>query len=160
MTIAALRARLEASRSALVATLQGLSERDFTTDVGDGITLLQLLAGLAPAEREAVRRAREAAGAATRPTPDRVERERLLPPALIHDLAGARLLQLDPFGIEQVPGVYPYPVYSEPKVRHRPSLESVSGRAVFYWRPRSSVKRPCFTLSPKGLRRWSKRAAA
>ena len=90
MTIAALRARLEASRSALVATLQGLSERDFTTDVGDGITLLQLLAGLAPAEREAVRRAREAAGAATRPTPDRVERERLLPPALIHDLAGAR----------------------------------------------------------------------
>ena len=90
MTIAALRARLEASRAALVATLQGLSERDFTADAGDGITLLQLLAALAPAEREAVRRARNAAGAAARPTPDRVERERLLPPAMIHDLAGAR----------------------------------------------------------------------
>ena len=90
MTSAALRARLEVSRAALVAALQGLSERDFTADAGHGITLLQLLAALAPAEREAVRRARSATGATARPTPGRVERERLLPPAVIHDLAGAR----------------------------------------------------------------------
>ncbi len=90
MTVVDLRARLEASRAALVAALQGLSERDFTADAGGGMTLLQLLGALAPAEREAVRRARSAAGAAARPTPGRVERERLLPPALIHDLAGAR----------------------------------------------------------------------
>ena len=76
-----------------------------------------------------------------------------------HDLAGACLLQLYPFGIKQVSGVYSYPVYSEPEVRHCPSLKSVSGRAVFYWRPRSSVKRPFFTLGPRGLRLWSKRAA-
>ena len=41
-----LRARLEASRATLLAALEGVTERDFTTNLGDGMTVVRLLAGL------------------------------------------------------------------------------------------------------------------
>ena len=109
MSPVALRQRLEASRRALLEAVQGLTEQAFMSELGggsepegaaepEGTTVAAYLAALAPAEREAVRRAREAVGAAPRPLPAASARERVLPPQLIHDLAGARyetLLFLD-----------------------------------------------------------------
>lgn len=84
-----LRAGLAQSRAALLSALEGLTERDFAASTG-GATVLGLLSALAPAEREAVQRAREAAGAARRPSPQRAERSRPLAPQIVHDMAGAR----------------------------------------------------------------------
>lgn len=76
-----LRARLEASRDALLTSLVGVTERDFAIDLGDG-TVVQLLARLASEESQA---ASEALGEpfATR------EVERPMPPQAVHALAGA-----------------------------------------------------------------------
>ena len=89
MDASALRARLEGSRRSLVEAVQGLTERDFATEV-DGTSIAAQLAVLAPAEREAVRGARQALGIPQRPLPPATERERVSPPQLVHDLAGAR----------------------------------------------------------------------
>ena len=50
---AALRARLEASRAALLDAIARLTEQDFATDLGDGQSVVALLAALAAEEREA-----------------------------------------------------------------------------------------------------------
>ena len=104
-----LRERLQSSRRALLDAMQGLTEQDFATELAgeQGATVAVYLAALAPAEREAVRRAREAVGAAPRPLPATGRRERVLPPQVIHDLAGARhetLLFLDAPGLD-TPGL-------------------------------------------------------
>ena len=83
----ALRARLDASRAALLASLEGVTERDFgvtlNADSGGGETVVQALAALASAERLAT------ATAAGETVADRVV-ERPLPPQVMHALAGAR----------------------------------------------------------------------
>ncbi len=74
-----------------------MTEQAFAAEL-EGVTVVAYLAALAPAEREAVTRARQAAGLPARPMPSAGERERVLPPQVIHDLAGARhetLLLLD-----------------------------------------------------------------
>lgn len=80
---ARLRARLEASRAALLAALEGVTERDFTTNLGDGVTVVRLLAGLVAEEQADVARLR--GETVTVATP-----ERPLPPQVVHGLAGAR----------------------------------------------------------------------
>ncbi len=79
----ALRARLDASRAALLAALEGITERAFAADLGDGTTVVRALAELAAAERSDVAAA-GGPGAATRVA------EKPLPPQVVHDLAGAR----------------------------------------------------------------------
>ena len=74
-----------------------MTEEAFAAELED-VTVVAYLATLAPAEREAVRLARQAIDAPQRPVPSAGERERVLPPQVIHDLAGARhetLLLLD-----------------------------------------------------------------
>ncbi len=78
-----LAARLEMARRALVGVLEGLTERDFATDLGGGETVVRLLANLAGAEHRAVV---EAGGTGVHGAPA----EKPLPPQVIHDLAGAR----------------------------------------------------------------------
>lgn len=75
--------RLDAARAALLDALQGLTERDFATDLGGGETVVRLLAQLAVAEHAAVL---EAGGSGTHGS----RAERPLPPQVVHDLAGAR----------------------------------------------------------------------
>ena len=78
----ALLARLDASRTALLAALEGLTEHDFAADLGDGRTVTQALAALAEAER---RENAEVRGETVAdPTPGRP-----LPPQVVHALAGA-----------------------------------------------------------------------
>ena len=90
MTTEEVRAALEASREALLSAIRGLTERDFAAELGDGESVLVALLLLARAERDAVRSALGAAGAASRPLPRRVRQSRPVPPQVIHDLAGAR----------------------------------------------------------------------
>lgn len=78
-----LAARLEVARRALLGALEGLTERDFATDLGDGETVVRLLANLAAAEHRAVV---EAGGTGVHGAPP----EKPLPPQVVHDLAGAR----------------------------------------------------------------------
>lgn len=78
----ALHARLEASRAVLLAALEGVTERDFASDLG-GETVVQLLARLAAEERAAV-------AAAGGPATSERHVEKPLPPQVIHALAGAR----------------------------------------------------------------------
>ncbi|MFA7297638.1 MAG: hypothetical protein WC211_10730 [Dehalococcoidia bacterium] len=86
-----LRARLDASRATLLEAVRGLTERDFSADLGAGETVVDALAALARAEREAVHTARAAAGAPPRPLPaGKAVAGRPLPPQVVHDLAGAR----------------------------------------------------------------------
>ena len=82
---AALRARLEASRAALLDAIARLTEQDFATDLGDGQSVVALLAALAAEEREA---AAEVGGEAV-VLPGRESTASLAPQA-VHDLAGAR----------------------------------------------------------------------
>lgn len=79
----ALNDRLEAARLTLLSALEGLTERDFATDLGGGETVVRLLAHLAGAEHQAVVEAggTSAHGAAA---------EKPLPPQVVHDLAGVR----------------------------------------------------------------------
>lgn len=88
--IADLKGRLDASRAALLEAVRGLTERDFAAPLGDG-TVVEALAALARAERDAVHAARQAAGAEPRPLPSgKAASSRPLPPQVVHDLAGAR----------------------------------------------------------------------
>ncbi|MEX1023015.1 MAG: hypothetical protein WD058_07685 [Dehalococcoidia bacterium] len=85
---AALHARLDASRAALLAALEGVTERDFASTLPDGSgegpeTVVQALARVAAEERGAV-----AAAEGVRVEERTVERP--LPPQAIHGLAGAR----------------------------------------------------------------------
>lgn len=92
MNVSAIRERLESSRAALLAALEGVTERDFAAELAPGMTVVAKLATLAPAEREAIREARLAVGAPERPLPGagaNVSR-RATPPQVVHDLAGAR----------------------------------------------------------------------
>lgn len=82
-TLARLNERLDGSRAALLRALEGVTERDFSTDLG-GETVVGLLARLADGERRAVATARG------RPAAKAARRERPLPPQVVHDLAGAR----------------------------------------------------------------------
>lgn len=98
--VEATRTLLEQSRAALLAALEGVTERDFTAELEPGTTMIAALAALAPAEREAVRDARVAIGAPERPLPagGASVTGRATPPQVVHDLAGARyetLLFLD-----------------------------------------------------------------
>ena len=83
----ALRARLDASRAALLASLEGVTDRDFGVDIGrpdaGGETVVQALATLASDERHAT------AAVAGETVTDRVV-ERPLPPQVVHALASAR----------------------------------------------------------------------
>jgi hypothetical protein len=79
----ALRERLDASRAALLAALEGVTERDFAADAG-GETVVRLLGRLATEERRAVLEARG------QPVPELRMPERPLAPQVVHDLAGAR----------------------------------------------------------------------
>ena len=80
-----LRARLEASRASLLDAIARLTEQDFATDLGDGQSVVALLAALAAEEREA---AAEVGGEAV-VLPGRESTASLAPQA-VHDLAGAR----------------------------------------------------------------------
>ncbi len=91
MTTVELRAAIEVSRAALIRAIQSLSERDFAAELAPSEPIVLVLAALAPAEREAVNRAREAVGAVTRLlSSERGSRTWPVPPQVIHDLSGAR----------------------------------------------------------------------
>ncbi|MDA0364783.1 MAG: hypothetical protein O3B31_01445 [Chloroflexi bacterium] len=77
------RARLAASRAALLRALEGVTERDFEAAFDDDRSLVVALAELAMHERAAVARVR--GGESTAKVP-----EKPLAPQVIHDLAGAR----------------------------------------------------------------------
>lgn len=79
----ALRAKLAASRAALMRALEGMTEREFAAEFEDGMPVVRALAELAGAERAAVVRARGPVTATPAP-------EKPLPPQVVHDLAGAR----------------------------------------------------------------------
>ena len=81
----ALRARLEASRTSLLDAIARLTEQDFATDLGDGQSVVALLAALAADEREAA----AAVGGEAVVLPGRESTASLAPQA-VHDLAGAR----------------------------------------------------------------------
>lgn len=83
----ALALRLETARGTLMGALEGLTERDFATDLGGGETLVRMLANLAGAEHRAVS---EAGGTGVHSAPP----EKPLPPQVVHDLAGARYRML------------------------------------------------------------------
>jgi len=90
MTLDELRQSLAAARAALLEAMGSLTERDFAQQI-DGATLTEWLAALAPAEREAVREARRALGLEERALlPQGGDARRVLPPQVVHDLAGAR----------------------------------------------------------------------
>lgn len=88
----ALRAALNASRAALLASIGTLAERDFASSLPSGETVVAALAELARLERDAVKVARVAIDAPVRPRLGGGETPlaRPLPPQVIHDLAGAR----------------------------------------------------------------------
>lgn len=77
-----LRERLDISRAVLLAALEGVTERDFASDLG-GETVVQMLARIAAEERDAVALAQGVS------THERTV-EKPLPPQVIHALAGAR----------------------------------------------------------------------
>jgi hypothetical protein len=92
MNLTEVRERLEGSRAALLAALEGVTERNFAAELEPGTTIVATLAALAPAEREAIRQARLAVGAPERALPATGANvsSRATPPQVVHDLAGAR----------------------------------------------------------------------
>lgn len=100
MSVIDLRQLLNASRQTLLDAVRDLTEEEFLSALdtfsldrtGDSteITVVAYLSTLAPDEREAVRLARGLVGAKPRALPTNTTREQVLPPQLIHDLAGAR----------------------------------------------------------------------
>ena len=89
----ALRAALDASRAALLASIGTLAERDFASSLPSGETVVAALAELAPpgAGRGEGRSCRHRRACAAPPRRRRDRRWRApLPPQVIHDLAGAR----------------------------------------------------------------------
>jgi hypothetical protein len=98
-----LRTSLDASRAALLAAIEGLTDRDFAAEISSGETIIGLLSALAVDEREAIRLARQAVGAEPRPLPTTggPRLSRAIPPQVVHNLAGARhetLLFIDTHG--------------------------------------------------------------
>lgn len=82
---------LDVARRELLAAMAGLTERDFATDLGEGVTVVALLADLARAEHVAIALARESAGLDPRPTTEvGASAARPLPPQVTHALAGTR----------------------------------------------------------------------
>ena len=80
--LATLLDRLARSRGALLASLEGVTERDFGVEI-EGQSVVRALASLAAAERAAT------AAAAGTPVTERVV-DRPMPPQVVHALAGAR----------------------------------------------------------------------
>jgi len=120
---ARLRERLEASRATLLAALEGVTERDFTTNLGDGVTVVRQLAGLVAEEQTDVARLR--GETVTVATP-----ERPLPPQVVHGLAGARyqtLRALDAAGLAPeaaralVAGIETREQVAAERIRNRPA---------------------------------------
>jgi len=116
--------RLSASRATLMAALEGVTERDFASDLG-GETVVQMLARVAAEERAAVAEAR-----GLTEEPHTVARP--LPPQAIHGLAGARYITSryldDPearleVGLALVEGVEQRDAEAARRVRGRPSLQ-------------------------------------
>ena len=87
--VAALRERLERSRSALLEALASLTERDFASEIEEGRSVLDLLAELAPAELADAAAAAGASGVRDTAAAGR-RRDSMMAPQLVHDLAGAR----------------------------------------------------------------------
>ena len=87
--VAALRERLERSRSALLEALASLTERDFASELEEGRSVLDLLAELAPAELADAAAAAGASGDRDAAAAGR-RRDSMMAPQLVHDLAGAR----------------------------------------------------------------------
>lgn len=82
---------LQAARDELLAALQGLTERDFATELTEGVTVVSLLADLARSEHAAIAQARAAAGLPARAMEDGGNpATRPLPPQVTHALAGTR----------------------------------------------------------------------
>ncbi|MCC6238168.1 MAG: hypothetical protein IT299_11440 [Dehalococcoidia bacterium] len=82
---------LDVARRELLEAMAGLTERDFATDLGEGVTIVALLADLARAEHLAIAQARAAAGLEPRPTTEvGASAARPLPPQVTHALAGTR----------------------------------------------------------------------
>lgn len=82
---------LDVARRELLAALEGLTERDFATDLGEGVTVVALLAELARNEHAAIARARAEAGLPVRGTIEAgAPAARALPPQVTHALAGTR----------------------------------------------------------------------
>jgi hypothetical protein len=105
-----MRTELDAARAALLEAVTGLTDRDFASpravDGGED-TVLGLLVTLAGAERELASEARAAGDLAARPVlgSGGTRAARVLPPQVMHDLAGARhelRLVLDELGTEGV----------------------------------------------------------
>ncbi len=102
---------LDVARRELLGAMAGLTERDFAAQLGEGVTVVALLADLARAEHVAIARAREAAGLAPRPiTEVGASAARPLPPQVTHALAGTRyearlLLEALPRGATVTPAV-------------------------------------------------------
>jgi hypothetical protein len=116
--------RLDVSRRGLLDALEGVTERDFTTSVGD-LTVVELLAATARAEREAVAQARGASLEGRVP-------QKPLPPQVMHDLAGARYQtrgyieapDADPAAAaELVDGVEAREAETARRIRERPRME-------------------------------------
>lgn len=82
---------LDVARRELLAALEGLTERDFATDLGEGVTVVALLAELARNEHAAIARARAEAGLPVRRIiAAGAPAARPLPPQVTHALAGTR----------------------------------------------------------------------
>lgn len=83
------RTRLEASRGRLLEALRDVTERDFAQALGEQ-TVVQALAGLAPAERASMAGPARDAGVPAAEGAPRAVPAKPLPPQVMHDLAGAR----------------------------------------------------------------------
>lgn len=85
-----LRAEAASARTQLLASLTGLTERDFSART-DGGTVTELLAALVRTEHAAIQQARASAGLPARPSVEvSSSAGRPLPPQVMHGLAGTR----------------------------------------------------------------------
>lgn len=116
-----LAARLEAARRALLGALEGLTERDFATDLGGGETVVRLLANLAGAEHRAAVEAGDAGTYGARP-------EKPLPPQVIHDLAGARYRILRRLAAEDADEARVRTLVAEVERLETAAVERIKGR--------------------------------
>ena len=93
LNLSELAERLQTSRQALLDALSRATEPDFERELEPGVTVLQLLATLAPAERAAASRVERllgGLGGAVEERPAREPPEYVIPPQVVHDLAAAR----------------------------------------------------------------------
>ncbi len=130
--IAALRERLERSRSALLEALASLTERDFASEIEEGRSVLDLLGELAPAERADAAAATAGTAGSGDETGAGRRRDAMMAPQMVHDLAGARrrtLLALD--AIEAPGGVGGDPLAALRAVAGREEQAAAAIRARF-----------------------------